>query len=374
MLPSASPVFAYIGCRTTRERNASGTGITVCHFDNTKGNLCKIQYIDGLVNPSYLITDPIRASLYVVHGDMSTVSSFRIDSKTGAIRFLNQRDTRGLNPVHLALDQDGQRLTIANYATGSVASLPLEDDGALGEIDTLIPLPGTPGPNRFEQKGSHPHEIKLDPIHRFMVVPDKGLDRIFAIALDEAGRPRQETMLSTVTRKGAGPRHVAFNRDSTFCYVVNELDSSVIAYTWHPHTTGLTPFQILPTIPEDFTGDNTASEIVLSACGRFLYVSNRGHDSLCQFLVAPGTGRLSNPRWTSSLGRGPRFFSVAPSGRWLIAANEASNTIVTFLVDAMSGELSPHGPALAFGSPTCISWFIPADCVAPKGNFHSALG
>ena len=344
---------AYVGCRTTRERNARGDGLRVFRIDPATAAWTPIQLVTGLDNPSFLAFDRQQRFLYAVHGDLADISAFRIDPASGELTLLNCQSTGGRNPVHLVADPGNRVIILANYATGTVAVLPRLKDGSLGPVQQLEALPGNPGPNKVEQTSSHPHEVAYDRHQRFMLVPDKGLDRIFTFRFDEAQNRLVASGFLPV-RPGAGPRHAVFHSSAPFVFVLNELDSSVGAYRYDADTGGLAGVQLIPSIPDTFTGASTAAEIDITADGRFVFVSNRGHDSIGTFAVDPATGRLTPVAWTPSEGKGPRFMTLDPSGAVLYAANENSDTIVPFRVDAGTGRLSRMGDAIQTGSPVCI--------------------
>ncbi len=350
--PSAQ--FAYVGCRTSKERNARGLGIEVFQV-NATGAWSHVQRVAGLDNPSFLAFDREQRFLYAVHGDLSDISAFSIDPATGMLTLLNRQSTEGRNPVHLLIDASGRYILVANYATGSVAVLPRNADGSLGAVHQVVADSGTPGPNKVDQTASHPHEIAYSPDGRFLIVPDKGLDRIFSYTFDaDRGELAPGEAPFVQVRPGAGPRHTAFHPSAPFAYVAHELDASVGAYRYDAVRGALTPFQIIPSIPDTFTGANTAAEIAITGDGRFVFVSNRGHDSVGSFAVDQHSGRLSPVGWVSSQGQGPRFFAIDPSGTRLYAANENSDTIVAFQVDAQTGALTPTGQVISTGSPACI--------------------
>ena len=343
-----SAMFAYVGCRTTRERNARGEGLRVFQIDPSTAAWTPVQLVTGLDNPSFLAFDRQQRFLYAVHGDLSDVSAFRIAPDTGTLTLLNRQSTGGRNPVHLVPDPDSRALIIANYATGTVALLPRAENGSLGPVQQLEALPGSPGPNKVDQTASHPHEIAYDRQLRFMLVPDKGLDRIFTVRLD----PAQNRL--AIVGSLAGPRHAVFHPSAPFVFVAHELDASVGAYRYDAETGALAALQVIPSVPDTFTGANTAAEIDISADGRFVFVSNRGHDSIGTFAVDPANGRLTPVDWASSEGQGPRFVTLDPSGAVLYAANENSDTIVPFRVDPATGRLSRGGDMIQTGSPVCI--------------------
>jgi 6-phosphogluconolactonase (cycloisomerase 2 family) len=352
---SSPAMFAYVGSRTTRERNARGNGINVYRMDRSTGAWTHVQLVKELINPSFLALDNEQRFLYSVHGDLSEISAFRRDAGTGALTFLNRQSTGGTNPVHLVVDPSNHFVVVANYETGSLATLPINADGSLGTVVDLIRLPGDPGPHKTQQKGAHPHDVPYDPKRRFIVVPDKGLDRIFVFRLDSAtGKLTPNTPPYVKAREGSGPRHVAFQPNSRFAYVVNELDSSVTMYRYDDAGGTLEPVEILPLTPSNFVNDNTGAEIAVAASGRFAYVSNRGHDSITIFSIDGNAGTLTPVKWVPSQGKGPRFFAIDPSGKFLYAANENSDTIVTFRLDQSSGDLVPTGQVVQTGSPVCI--------------------
>lgn len=349
------PLFAYVGSFTTKERKARGDGINVYRMDPISGGWTHVQLVPDLVNPSFLALDRGQRTLYSVHADLTEVSAFAIDKESGRLRFLNRQSMGGKNPVHLAIDPTGRFLITANYSAGTVAVLSIEPDGSLGPQVDNVQLPGEPGPHRLEQPSSHPHDVPFDPAGRFILVPDKGLDRIFVFRLDSAsGKLVPNDPPSVASRAGAGPRHVAFDHAAAFAYVINELDSTVTTYRYDAERGDLKPQQIVSTLPPTFTGNNTASEIVLAPSGKFVYGSNRGHDSIAIFAIDQASGMLSPIGWESTQGKTPRFFALDPSAHFLYAANETTDTIVTFRVDAATGNLTPTGQIVKNGSPACI--------------------
>ncbi len=346
-------MYAYVGSRTTRERNARGEGISLFRLDPECGALELLAVEKGLVNPSFLALGRDGRHLYTVHGDGHEVSAFAIDRASGRLCFLNRQDTQGRNPVHLALDPGGRHLVVANHLGASLAVVPVNEDGSLAPLSQLVPLDGPIGPHRVEQKQAKPHFNVFDPSGRFVLVPDKGLDRVFGFRFEQ-GRLAPADPPFVATREAAGPRHLAFHPTAPFAYVVNELDSTVTAYRFDAATGALDPFQILSTLPDTFTGNSRAAEIEVDAQGRFLYASNRGHDSIAVFAIDAATGRL---RWLGAqptAGRTPRFFALAPGGRFLFALNEDSDSIATFAVDPATGLLRPAGAPVQVGSPVCM--------------------
>ena len=350
------PQFAYVGSFTSEVRRARGEGISVYRIDSDSGRWGRVQALNREVNPSYLAVDPKRRVLYAVHSEANQASAFSINELTGELTLINRQSCGGDNPVHLALDATGRFLVVANYGSGSVAVLPVAANGSLGGRTDLVTLKGELGPHRTEQSVPHPHQCPFDPSGRTVVVPDKGLDRLFVFRLDPAkgvlipGDPP-----SVKARSGAGPRHVGFNPRLPYAYVINELDSTVATYRFSSPGV-LDPLQILPSVPSAFTGDNTGAAIAVAPSGRHVYVSNRGHDSIGIFRVDGATGFLSPVAWEPTTGATPRFIGLDPTGERLYAANQRADTIVEFDVDQAAGTLRATGRIVVAGTPVCVVW------------------
>lgn len=344
-------MHVYIGSRTTRERHARGDGISVFNYAPDTGGLTLTQVVGGLLNPSYLLPHPTLPVLYTVHGDSHEVSALHRDTRSGALTPWHQQPCEGRNPVHLALAPSGRYLMVSNHLTGTLAVLPVAADGALGPVTQALPMTGEPGPHRKEQPFAKPHYNLVDPSGRYVVVPDKGLDRVFLFALNAYGAGAEPVSVAG-TREGAGPRHAVFHPAGRWLYVVNELDNTVAAYTLQDNA--LRPFQVLPTLPDTCTGNSRAAGITTDAHGRHLYVSNRGDDSIAVFGVDPVSGRLTPVQHADSGGKTPRFFTLSPDGRFLFALNEDSDTLVRFRVNAQDGTLTRDGYELRVGSPVCM--------------------
>ena len=355
--PARPPLYAYVGCYTTAQRSARGDGIHVYRVDARTGGWRQVQRAGDLVNPSFLVIAADQRHLYSVHGDETYATAFSVDRATGEIQPLQRAETGGRNAVHLAIDPSGRFLIVANYGSGSVAVMPIRPDGSLADAAQVVPLPGQPGPHRIEQTSSHPHHVVFDPGGRSVIVPDKGLDRIFIFRFDAAsGRLTPTEQGAAIARAGSGPRHAAFHPRLPVVWVVNEIASTVTTYFWDVDRGSLRAVQILPTLPPDYTGENTAAEIAVSAGGRFVYCSNRGHDSVAAFRSDPRTGLLASAGWTASQGRTPRFIGFDPERRFLCVANEQSDTVILFRADGETGTLSRQGSPVQNGSPVCIAF------------------
>jgi len=350
-----TPMFAYVGCYTSKERNGKGEGITVYRIDPATGQWSEVQVVRELVNPSWLTLDRQQRFLYAAHGDGGEATAFAIDRDGGRLSLLNRQPTDGRNGVRLGIDASNRFVVLANYSTGTVAVLPINPDGTLGRLTDLVTLEGKPGPHRTEQASAHPHDVVFDPRGRFIVVPDKGLDTTFVFRLDTTrGKLVPAEPASVASRPGAGPRHVDFHPSKPYLYQINELDSTLTTFKFDTERGELMPLQTITTLPPSFTGTSTTSEIAVAPSGRFVYGSNRGHDSIVIFAVDGGTGVLSPVGWESTQGRVPRFFALDPSGAFLYAANQNSDTIVAFSVDQATGRLKPTGQVVKTGSPSSI--------------------
>lgn len=347
-----SSMLAYVGCYTSKERSGHGEGINVYRVDSS-GNWTHLQLYKDF-NPSFVTFDRKQQFLYAVHGDGDKISAFQIDKQTGQIKLLNRQPINGKNGVALAVDATNRFVVTANYATGGLASFPIKQDGSLGLLVDLVSLPGEVGPHRVQQSFSHPHDVRFDPTDHYIIVPDKGLDRIFVFRLDPAnGKLIANDPPSVKSRPGAGPRHFDFHPNKPYVYVANELDSSVTTYQFNPLKGELKPTQVVPTLPTNFTGYSTCAEIGVVPSGKYLYVSNRGYDSITIFAINQSDGTLSAIGWEPTQGKTPRFFRLNPSGTMLHVANQESDTIVAFRINP-EGRLIPTGQTIKTGSPSCI--------------------
>lgn len=346
-------MFAYVGSRTTRERNARGDGISVYRCAPATGALELIQIVGGLINPSFLALNKAGDRLYAVHGDCEDISSFVVDRSTGRIDFLNRQSTQGKNPVHLALDPTGRFVVVSNHITSSLAVLGIQANGAIGSLTQLIKLEGEPGPHRKEQPFPKPHFNPFDPSGQFVVVPDKGLDKTFVFRFKDGQLCPGEFPCAS-GREASGPRHLAFHPNQPWAYIANELDSTVTACRFDANSGELKPIQIISGLAETFVGNSRSSEIEVDRAGRTLYVSNRGEDTIGVFRIDQSDGRLTLIQSQPSAGKTPRFFVLSKDGRWLYVLNEESDSIIVFAVDPDSGKLRPTERKYQCGSPVCM--------------------
>ena len=352
----AGESLVYFGTAT----GAHSQGIYVSRFDDSSGILSAPELAAEVRNPMFLAVAPGNRFLYAT-GEMEgadgkragAVNAFARDAQTGRLTWINRQSSGGSGPCHLAVDATGQSLLVANYGSGSIAALPVRTDGSLGEAATLLVRSGS-GPNPKRQAGPHAHFILPSPDNRFTLDCDLGLDKVFISHLDPAAaRLTAADPPFVALAPGSGPRHLTFSRDGRFVYVINELGGTISVFSYAATNAALAAVQTISTLPKDFATNNTAAEIVLHPNGRFLYGSNRGHDSIAVFAVDTATGRLALVEHASTLGRTPRHFALDPSGRWLLAENQGSDSVVVFAVDGDTGKLKPTGQVQPLGSPTC---------------------
>lgn len=344
-----STTYAYVGCRTTKERNARGKGIRVFRV-LTDGTWIAVQTVAAGSNPSYLCTDCTGNYLYAIHGDFSEITSFSIASD-GTLCILNTLSTGGINPVHLCVDPSNRWVYVANLQSGTVAVLPRQADGRLGGLKELYPLPGkTPG------DVSHPHQVQLDPTGDYLAVSCQGRKAGFGQVDLFRINHDQGTLQSTCvahSREIAEPRHFVFHSNCRWGYGVNEKDYSVTFYhTDLVHGT-LEAKQILPTLPDTYTGEGWASGIVMMPDETHIAVSNRKHDSITSFAIDPVTGMLRYCSCEKSGGGQPRFITVTPQGT-ILAANETTDTLTQITMAPDDGHLQRTDWKMETESPVCV--------------------
>jgi len=366
-LGSSSLFHLYIGTYT----GAKSKGIYVCRFDAQTGRLGDPELAAETANPTFLAVHPNRQKLYSVErpllyaanetgggGRPGSVGAYAVDRISGRLSFLNRESSGGAGPCHLSVDATGQAVLVANYGGGSVALLPLRNDGSLTSASAFIQHHGS-SVNRRRQEGPHAHYIQPDPSNRFALVCDLGLDQVLVYRLDAAkGTLNANDPPFANVKAGAGPRHLAFHPHHSVAYVINELDSTITAFTFDKDRGVLRPLQSVSCLPIGFTNQNTTAEVEVHPSGRYLYGSNRGHDSIAVFLVDAASGRLTPAGHCPTGGRTPRHFALDPSGQWLLAANQGTDNVVVFRVNDQNGQLSPTGYSVAVGAPVCLA-FVP---------------
>jgi 6-phosphogluconolactonase len=353
----AGETLVYFGTYT----GAKSRGIYVSKFDPATGKLSVPTLAVETRNPTFLAVAPGEHFLFAgsemtnAAGKLTgAVSAFALETNTGRLTLLNQKGCDGTgSPCHVAVDATGKCLFAANYGPGSIAALPVNADGSLGAAATIIQHTGS-GANPQRQAGPHAHFISPSPDNRFTLDCDLGLDKIFINHLDAATAKLlpNDPPFVTVT-PGSGPRHFVFSHDEKFIYVINEMGGTITAFSYAATNAAMSEVQTISTLPQDFSGTNTCAEIALHPNGKFLYGSNRGHDSIAVFAVDPQTGKLTFVAHHSTMGHAPRHFAIDPTGRWLLAENQASDSVVVFALDPGTGKLKPTGDSITVGSPVC---------------------
>jgi 6-phosphogluconolactonase len=319
------------------------------------------------VNPSFLAIHPSGKFLYAVNevGDFGgarsgAVSAFAFDAKAGKLTFLNQASSRGADPCYVVADSTGKNVLLANYSSGTVAVVRLGKDGRLGEASMVIQHTGS-SVDKARQEGPHAHSINLSADNRFAIAADLGLDKLLVYRFDaERGTLEANDPPFAKVNPGAGPRHFAFHPNGRFAYVINEMRSTVTAFSYDPARGVLGNLQTLSTLPPGFSGQNDDAEVRVHPSGKFLYGSNRGHDSIAEFKIDPERGTLTLVGNTPTQGKTPRDFNLDPTGANLFAANQDSDNVVIFRIDAATGRLTPTGHVLSVPSPVCVR-FLPVD-------------
>jgi 6-phosphogluconolactonase len=336
----AAGSIAYVGTYT----DTAAKGIYALKWNAGSKKFVSLGLQAEVANPSFVAVSPSHRFLYAIteraarRDGTGSLSSFSIDPATGALKLLNHVLAHGNTTAHLIVDATGKWLLVANYGSGSVAAFALKPDGSIGEETDFKQHSGS-GVNAHRQMGPHPHEVVLSADNRFLYVPDLGLDKVFVYALD--GATGKLTLASTTdTRPGFGPRHMLFGKDGRFAYVLGEMGSAVAVMSADKASGKLTLVDATDTVPPRLTEENNSAELALSSDGRFLYATNRGHDSVTVFSVNGRNGRLTNLQNIPTQGHIPRGMALDPNGTHLLTGNQNSDTITVFDRDIKTGKLA----------------------------------
>ena len=338
-------------------------GIYAATFDTATGRLGVPCLAAAAENASFLALHPRLPCLYAVNETgrfeghpVGAVRAFRLATEGGGLTELNRQPTGGAAPCHLAVDATGCQLVVANYSAGNVAVFPLGADGSLNSLTQLVQHAGS-GPNRRRQERPHAHGVTFSPANRVVFVPDLGLDRLLAYRFDPVrGALAPSPDATGSLPPGSGPRHAAFHPDGTRLYVINELTSTVTTFAWEDAAERLQPLATVSALPAGWTNASSAAELAVHPNGKFLYTSNRGHDSLTVFALDARTRLPTAVQHVPCGGRAPRHFVLDPAGQWLLCAHQDSDTIAVFAVDPATGRLAPNGPTVAVPAPVCLLW------------------
>ncbi len=350
----------YIGTYTQRlpHVDGKGEGIYHCRFNLSSGKITVIDHTSGIENPSYLVVDLKRHRLYAVQETDTdydpAVFAYAIRPETGSLKYLNRQPAHGSSPCHLTIDQTGKFVVVVNYGSGSISIYPVLEDGRLGEVTDIVQHEGS-SLNPDRQEGPHAHAVAIDKNNRFVLVSDLGLDKIMIYRLDlTQGRLLPHNPPFAPVQPGAGPRHLAFHPNGQFVFAINELDGTLASFDYHAGT--LTSRQTMSTLPSDFYGERSCAAIRVAPSGRFVYGSNRGHDSIVIYAFNEASGSLTMVGHESTQGQTPRDFAIDPTGTFLLVANQDSDTIITFGLEQQTGRLQPTGQVTHIPSPVCIDF------------------
>ena len=348
----------YIGTYTGAGK---GQGIYVARFDAASGKMGVPELAAEIVSPSFLAIHPNGRFVYAVSEidnldgkKTGAVSAFAIDAKTGKLAFLNKVASGGPGPCHLVVDKTGKNVLVANYSAGRAAVLPLQVDGRLREASSVVQHKGS-SVNKQRQQGPHAHSINLSPDNRFAFVADLGLDKVMIYRFDAVKGTLTANQPAFVTLPpGSGPRHFAFHPTGKFAYVISEMGNTMTAFSYDAARGALQTLQTITTLPPGYAKTSYCAEVVAHPSGKFLYGSNRGHDSITVFAVDPVKGTLTTVEQAPTQGKTPRNFRIDPAGNFLLAENSESNNIVVFRIDLKTGRLKPTGQVVPVGSPVCV--------------------
>jgi 6-phosphogluconolactonase len=343
---------------------ASGdkAGIHAFRFDSKTGVLMPLHRTTDIQNPFFLAVSPDQRFMYAINAekfggvDDEFVAAYAIEGRSGQLQRLNEQSARGTASCYLAVDATGKTVGVANYASGSVASLPVQKDGSLGEAVSLMQHSGS-GADPVRQKGPNAHSIVVSPDNRFALAADLGIDKILVYQLDAATAKLtpNETQSFAKMQPGSGPRHIMFHPNGRHAYVINELANTVTCFDYAAASGTLTERQTLSTLPTGFTGKSYTADLKTTPDGKFLYGTNRGHDSIASYRIGED-GRLTLLAIDSSLGKGPQNLLITPDGQWLLCANMPGNSVVVFRIDATSGKITATGTPVEMPMPSCIRW------------------
>ncbi len=348
----------YVGTYT---QSGKSEGIYLYGMNEATGALSRISAFKS-VNPSFLTIDRSKRFLYAVNevGEYmgkpgGAVSAFAIERPSSKLRLLNEQATNGADPCHLTIDRKGKTLLVANYTGGSLTALPVRSDGTLGMAIEVKQHEGSS--IKEQQKSPHAHCIILDRSERYALAADLGIDKVMIYRFDRAtGKLTPAPRPSAELQPGAGPRHLTLHPNGKYLYVINELDSTMTAFKYNAPTGTLSLIETVSTLPNDFSGVSYCADVHVSPSGRFLYGSNRGHNSIVVFEIDPRTGKLKQLEHVSTEGDWPRNFTIDPSGRFLLVANQRSDNVVIFSIDPRTGRLKPTGQNAEIPVPVCLKF------------------
>jgi 6-phosphogluconolactonase len=353
--------MVYVGTYTHTDSVIRAEGIFIYRLEPGMGTLTFVGTVAGIMNPSFLSISADSRFLYAVNElaefngqPGGGISGFAIDSQSGLLTLLNTQSTGGAAPCHVSIDEEARLALVANYYGGSIAVFPIARDGHLGDAIQIIHHHGS-SVNVLRQEAPHVHSILLDRAAHYALVADLGMDKIVIYRIDRANPTKPLLKEHEVTvDPGSGPRHMVFHPTGHLLYLANELSSTVTVYAYNENDGTLCALQSVSTLPEGFVGTNFCADIHVAPSGMYLYVSNRGHDSITVFAIDQATGYLTLVEFVPTRGKTPRNFVLDPTGPWLLVANQDSDNLVQFRVDKASGKLIATGQAFVVPNPVCV--------------------
>jgi len=330
-------------------------------LDLETGKLSNPKLVADTRNPSFLEIHPDGKYLYAVGegGDTGSVTAYTIDRNTGFLKFLNQQLSGGRGPCHLSIDFAGKNLLVANYSSGNVSVIPISEDGRLRKPTGFAQHTGS-SINPERQDKPHAHSINVSPDSRYAFAADLGIDKIMIYALDiDKGTIVSNKLGFVKLTPGAGPRHFSFHPNGKYAYVINELSSTVTAFSYDSSMGSLSEIQTITTLPDQFNEFNKCAEVRVHPNGNFLYGSNRGHDSIVIYRIDPVKGTLTFIGHETTDIKTPRNFNIDPTGNFCLVANQGSDSVVVFRIDLGTGMLDPTGHTITLGKPVCVRFLQP---------------
>lgn len=341
----------------TYTRNSSSDGIYHAKLELKTGKLSIPELAGKVFNPSFIVIHPNGKYLYSVSEEnIGKVSAFAIDKKTKKLKLLNQSSSEGQYPCYISIAQNGKTLLVANYGSGTLSSIPINNDGSLEVPASIIQHKGF-GTNKERQQGPHVHSINLSPDNRFVYVADLGIDKIMIYRLNpENSKLIDNNPSSFALNPGSGPRHFTFHPNEKIAYLINELDNTLITLGYNSQSGALNKIQTISTLPIDFKEESTTAELMVHPKGKFLYASNRGHNSIAIYVIAPNTGKLAMVGFQQKGINIPRHFNIDPSGQFCLVANQDSNNVILFAIDQINGTLKSLNQIMSIDKPVCIKF------------------
>lgn len=355
---SADDPVVFVSAFAAGEKGA----IHAFRFDAKAGTLKPQHQTTDVQHPFFLVISPDGRFLYSIDTDKfggkedEFVAAYSIKDRSGKLERLNQQSAKGTASCYLDIDSTGKTVVLANYSTGSVAALPVQTDGSLGEATSFVQHEGS-SVNPKRQKAPYAHSIVISPDNRFALAADLGIDKVLIYRLDAATSKLEvnDAQPSVSAEPGSGPRHLTFHPNGKSVYLINELKNTVTYFDYEPESGKLTTQQTISTLPADFEEVTHTADVKITPNGKFLYGTNRGHDSIACYRIGDD-GMLSLIKIEPSLGKGPQNLLITPDGQWLICANMPGNNVVVFKINADTGELTATGEPVTVPMASCIRW------------------